>query len=202
MKLIFLDFDGVLNSLRSCIAFHGYPFPDPNTWYKFDKVAISLMRKLCKETGAKIVLSTTWRLSMNVDEVKAMFHELGFENAPIIGKTPSYNTRGSYSSYTHFSRGEEIEIWLKAYERKDISPALCDPKSLGEEIEAYAIIDDDADMLKEQLPFFVQTSFIDGLTLASFLDMLRILDPKNKELNDIDRAIVRDRPVHSIADLE
>lgn len=206
MKVIFLDFDGVLNSLRSCIAFHGYPFPESDTWDKFDLVAIGLMKKLCKETGAKIVLSTSWRLCMSVEDVKDMFHELGWIEPPIIGRTPSWGNPKTYSTgymgeTFRQTRGDEINVWLKAYGRGDIAPALCDAEILGQKIDAYVIVDDDHDMLKEQEPFFVQTSFLDGLTLANFISMLKILDPNNKELKDISRSIVNDRPVHGIVEI-
>lgn len=46
------------------------------------------------------------------------------------------------------SRGEQIQAWL------DKHP----------EVTAYAILDDDSDMLPEQLPNFFQTTFDNGLT--------------------------------------
>jgi len=46
------------------------------------------------------------------------------------------------------SRGEEIAAWLKEHP----------------EIDGYAILDDDSDMLIEQLPNFFQTTFETGLT--------------------------------------
>ncbi len=47
-------------------------------------------------------------------------------------------------------RGEEIQAWL------DKHP----------EVERYAILDDDSDMLESQKPNFFQTTFEDGLTEA------------------------------------
>ena len=46
------------------------------------------------------------------------------------------------------SRGEEIQAWLDAHP----------------EVEKYAILDDDTDMLESQLPNFFQTFFHEGLT--------------------------------------
>lgn len=45
-------------------------------------------------------------------------------------------------------RGDEIKAWLDAHP----------------EVEKYAILDDDSDMLKEQMPNFFKTTFDDGLT--------------------------------------
>lgn len=47
------------------------------------------------------------------------------------------------------SRGKEIQAWL------DIHP----------EVDRYAILDDDTDMLPDQLPNFFQTTFDTGLTV-------------------------------------
>lgn len=56
---------------------------------------------------------------------------------PIIDRTPSLVGE----------RGKEIKAWLDAHP----------------EVESYAIVDDDSDMLPEQTPFFVKTSGYDGL---------------------------------------
>lgn len=61
-------------------------------------------------------------------------------NLPITDRTPSLAG----------PRGEEIEAWLSTHP----------------EVECYAILDDDSDMLDEQLPFFVKTTHQDGLTFG------------------------------------
>lgn len=64
-------------------------------------------------------------------------------------------------------RGKEIAAWLD-----------------DKEVERYAIVDDDADMLPEQMPFFVKTTMREGLTfdcadkLATLLG-IRIHDANN-----------------------
>lgn len=47
-------------------------------------------------------------------------------------------------------RGREIAAWLDAHP----------------EVERYAIVDDDADMLPEQMPYFVHTNMREGFTWA------------------------------------
>lgn len=59
---------------------------------------------------------------------------------PIFDRTPSLAG----------PRGDEIAAWLAEHP----------------EVECYAILDDDGDMLDEQRPFFVQTTHQDGLTFA------------------------------------
>jgi hypothetical protein len=40
----------------------------------------------------------------------------------------------------------------------------------------YVIIDDDADMLEEQLPYFIQTRFMVGLTKENVKEAINILN--------------------------
>ena len=99
MKVIFLDFDGVLNSIRSAVAFGGYPWNVNKESLKlFDLVGVALIRKACKEHDYKIILSSTWRKCFP-------FKELGEAlDLPIVDKTPIIALKG---------RGYEIDRWLK-----------------------------------------------------------------------------------------
>ena len=67
---------------------------------------------------------------------------------PIIDRTP--NLLGP--------RGNEIKAWLDKHV----------------EVTHYAIVDDDADMLDYQMPFFVQTSHFEGLTWADYCKLCAI----------------------------
>lgn len=145
MKVLFLDVDGVINSQRTCVAFGGPligGFPhgfDETNMRLFDHAAIGLIRKLCHETGASIVLSSSWRIIHTVHECANGL------DLPIFDQTPSLNHRGRI-------RGEEIMAWLAAHP----------------EVTRYAIVDDDSDMLEAQIPFFVQTDFKEGLSFANY----------------------------------
>lgn len=151
MKILFLDIDGVLNSVRSCHAFKGYPhsfdeFYDYTKPKQFDHVAIALIQNLCEVTGAKIVLSSSWRKLFTVKEVADALR------LPIIDATPD--------SHDGF-RGREIERWL------DLNP----------EVSHYAIVDDDSDMTIEQKNgHFVQTDGFEGLSYANYLALKDILE--------------------------
>lgn len=68
-------------------------------------------------------------------------------------------------------RGEEIAAWLA-----------------GHEVERYAIVDDDPDMLDEQQPFFVHTSHFDGLTYKDAEKMCELL---GTTIHDVLRAVRR-----------
>src|SRR5687767_10572458 len=58
MKIVFLDIDGVLNTRRSCHAQRGRPRP-------FDVDAISALNRVLRQTGARVVMSSTWRIKPN-----------------------------------------------------------------------------------------------------------------------------------------
>ena len=95
MKIIFLDIDGVL-----CL---------PPKWHKneeaFSKQCCKNLTRIVKETGAKIVVSSSWRL--HEDNWKLMLKILRknkFDVKCIIGKTDIVRISSN--------RGQEIEAWL------------------------------------------------------------------------------------------
>lgn len=154
MKVIFLDIDGVLNSHRSAKALGGMPFPGRSKdrdWHLFDPVAVGLLRKVCEETGAVCVLSSSWRMGMDSREMKDLSECLG---VTIIGATKD-------TSYNE-PRGEQIAEWLERHP----------------EVTRYAIIDDDGDMLDEQKEFFAQTSFQEGMMFHHYMRLTHILGMK------------------------
>lgn len=97
-KILFLDIDGVINSTRTAVASGiGYPH-DLESMHLFDPVALSLIRKLCRQGDISVVLSSTWRMHFPYHEVANAL------DLPIIGAT---DTQGRL-------RGEEIQRWLDA----------------------------------------------------------------------------------------
>lgn len=155
MKIIFLDIDGVLNSVKTSVAHGGYPTALEHS-EAFDWVAIKLLQRLCDSSGAQIVLSSAWRLWFDFADVGKAF------GLPIIDGTPSF--RGS--------RGHEINYWLQGHP----------------EVQCYAILDDDPDMLPAQQAHFVQTSGFDGMTWGCYVRLCAILgephyagEPRNRD---------------------
>jgi len=107
--IIFLDIDGVLNSEEYCISLGkgGRLGIDPEKVKIFDRII--------EETGADIVLSSSWRLSEDLRE------EVRNDVGEFIGITPR-----SYSGF----RGNEVYSWLLSNDKLDVR---------------YAILDDDSD---------------------------------------------------------
>lgn len=156
MKVIFLDIDGVLNSTRSCIAFGGYPWPDSN-WEWFDMVAVRLLRKLIKETGSKVVLSSSWRTTLAGDRWNQLQNFLGISFLD--------RTRSDIMSY---NRGDEIQQWIN---------------DCKEEVDAYVIIDDmePSTFHKHQQPNFIHVNHEDGFSYDNFYQAAKILGVEDNE---------------------
>ena len=135
-KVIFLDIDGVLNSEE------GFERNKGTNWNMLDPILVERFNRLVEETGAKVVLSSSWRL--DTDWYEKMLK--GGLKCTFLGRTPRM-PRPVGTSAEYAERGKEILEWLS------INP-------YG--VSAYAIIDDDPDFLPDQ-PLF-RTSFKTGLT--------------------------------------
>ena len=103
MKVIFLDFDGVMDTgyyFAALIREHKPRFDSYGM--VFDPYCIENLRKIIDKTGAKIVVSSTWKDSMYSEEILEMWHN---RNLPgiVIGTTPTYDNK---------ARGYEIDTWL------------------------------------------------------------------------------------------
>lgn len=122
MKVIFLDFDGVITT--------------PLRW-KMNAKNIRCVKKIVDNTGAKIVVSSSWRYK-TLDETKK--HILKWKRRCPHNKSVFWLVDNIYDQ-TSFagSRGDEIQSWLDNHE-----------------VEDYVIIDDEGTMLDSQLFHFVQ----------------------------------------------
>lgn len=97
MKIIFLDIDGVLNSDD---FFEGTANSDlQGIEREIDVEKIKLLKKAIDETGAKIVLSSSWRYMKKVQDLKELLSQYGIS---ITGST----------SFIEGKRGLEINQWL------------------------------------------------------------------------------------------
>ena len=133
MKVIFLDVDGVLNCISSkskCGAFVGV-----------DGKRVKLLRQIVEETGAVIVLSSTWkdgweRVDKEYQDSSADYldRKLKREMLRIFDKTRDEGE----------NRGEGILRWMK-----------------NREIEKFIILDDnDYDFAEQGLsPYHIKTEF-------------------------------------------
>lgn len=141
MKIVFLDLDGVLNSI-AWYARRGPHAPEQDYFaYAIDPACMARLNRLCAQTGARIVFSSTWRKGVSLPRLQTAFAGVGCA-ARIIGKTPELHGE---------TRGTEIAAWLTIHRAgRDTT---------------FVILDDDADMglLSVRL---IQTDRATGLTDA------------------------------------
>jgi hypothetical protein len=157
VKIIFLDVDGILNcesAYRSgeC-QYQEWVWEDGSKdhYQRFCSWSKELLNKLIEETGAKIVISSTWRHS-GIDFMKKVW-ELEGMSGEIIGITPSMRTNG-----ITIPRGMEIKYFLEedlGFHHINWSEEEQQQVMDKSGVENYIIIDDDSDMLYGQRNHFV-----------------------------------------------
>ena len=147
MKVIFLDVDGVLNTQFSesrCCGFIG-----------IDDSKVKLLKEIVDATGAKIILSSSWRYGWERDEESCdqlaiyMNKKLANRQLHILDKTKEY-MKSDDKNVKYCDRGSEIKEWLSRHPN----------------IDKWVVLDDDIfdDYEREGImPHLVKTSFYDDL---------------------------------------
>lgn len=70
MNIVFLDFDGVIVNPATCQK--NGDTEEPYTF--FDKDSCDLVKKLCEESNARIVISSSWRLHHSQDAIQSILN--------------------------------------------------------------------------------------------------------------------------------
>jgi hypothetical protein len=201
MKVIFLDIDGVMNSQVFYRQRHARRWRKPiNWWYDLKYYAKKLLRikskgisladykapdshytfewqfkrlkeetcpekwswlsEWCNETDTKICVSSVWKHHFGTRDYKSTpekwedaFVKLGFKPGTYVGITGQRRTL----------RGQEIQEWL------DKHP----------EVEDYAILDDDSDMMDHQFKHFHHCDSWFGMSPNHLYRIGRHFDKKN-----------------------
>ena len=132
MKIIFLDVDGVLNT-ANLIETMGINAIGDHFLERLDKII--------SETGAEIVLSSTWRLIPNAKNV--LEDKLSSKGMFLLDSTVELR-----KNFSPEPRSKEIAEWLIRHP----------------EVEKFAIIDDGEDAGTYFPSSFFLTTFEEGLT--------------------------------------
>lgn len=98
MKVIFLDIDGVMNGLES------RPLDRQGLVSFLEPANVAVLNDIIARTGAVVVVSSTWRLSMSWESLKAAFRAAGC-TAELIDRTPDLDAG---------DRQLEVMAWLAA----------------------------------------------------------------------------------------
>ena len=175
MKVLFLDIDGVLNS-ENWFGYRLYCIKnnmfnevmnfvntnDERIKHKLSMIddrAIANLNRIIEETGCKVVLSSSWRSCVEAENTltEYILKLKGFKYE-FYDVTP----RLWFKDFS-IRRGEEIQLWM-------------DKESEKHEIESFAILDDDSDMLPEQMNNFIQIDGQVGLTDRDVFAAIEILN--------------------------
>ena len=130
MKALFLDIDGVLNS-------DAYDrVRDWNILSNIDETRLPLLKKIIDQTGAEIVLTSSWRNHWDNDPskrdesgvyIQTLFEKYGLN---IFGKTEDF---GQVTL-----RGQEIKAWIELHDVATF--AILDDYAFGwEDLTQYVV---------------------------------------------------------------
>jgi hypothetical protein len=106
--IVFLDVDGVLNSrrwdARSGAAEEAGPPTERELWERrIDPECVARLDRLLQRTGAVVVVSSSWRKRLPLNEIVPILEARGFRGR-IVGATATEDNTAS--------RGAEITRWL------------------------------------------------------------------------------------------
>ena len=149
-KIIFLDFDGVLNTeyYQGLLQFQGKQQRDEYGAI-FAPGAIRQLKRIVEDTAAEIVISSSWK-SLGLAKLQELWMK---RNLPgrVIDITPAISDN---------NKGKEIAEWLSKYGIHDTR---------------YVIIDDEEVALGSQVQYFIWTNPCEGLTEEPADIAIRIL---------------------------
>lgn len=159
MKIIFLDFDGVICNPSYCIAMgnHGlFTLLEPRSCL--------LVKKLAQVTGSQIVLSSSWRILMDsrrhcADLLDSVAYGLG----ELI-----YKDDQRWRTFVGKDRQQEIKGWIHWFQMEQ-----------DEELESFVVLDDCHLTGGDHDPFIydrmVKTDKYDGFGYGNYIDAEAIL---------------------------
>lgn len=164
-KYIFLDIDGVLNTVSSISSSENIWLSSPKNpeldlvfghmIYQIEEEKVDLLNQIVKETSAKIIISSTWRLLFKLDDLISLLKFKGLIGE-IVGVTPNGLLNREWGK--RILRSEEIYAYLLENNLQN---------------NQFVIIDDDDDAGISFEDKFVKT--IDGLTLDNVDQVINIL---------------------------
>lgn len=132
-KIIFLDIDGVLAPYRTLNEYQyccEHYINEPYGVLKFDAECVSNLNSLIVRSGAKIVVSSSWRCAVPIEHMGRMLEDQG-----VICEFLDY------TPYSDDGRADEIKKWLS-----------------GKDIKHFVIIDDTPYEWGDLSAFWVQTN--------------------------------------------
>ena len=167
-KILFLDFDGVLNTenYQARLRSRGLP-----TWDGygplFDPEAVDNLRKILDLTDAGVVICSSWKLE-GLDRMRALWRDRRLPGK-VTDITPDALFHADIltidlddpDTFKQLAgKGNEVRLWLGRH-----------PDDVR-----YAILDDVPDFLPCQTPFYVMTAPRTGITPEDAMKVIEILN--------------------------
>lgn len=178
-RVIFLDIDGVLNSMEWYGKYYfRHRYRGDRITKSFDPAAVKRLNYIVAKTGAVVVVSSTWRMGKSVDDLRRILHSVGGDFL-VTGKT---------ARYVH----EEVVIPRGVEIKEYYGEAFNYPSFFSKhpsKLKGYLILDDDGDMLYEQRNNFLKLDNRYGLTDT---DVPKAIDILMRELPEVEKPYVPD----------
>ena len=155
MKVIFLDIDGVLNTSET-FKIREQIEKETGIWkIEIDEFRVEYLKQIIDETGAKVVLGSTWKKDLeNVDDKIVPIHEKGVGLLNILNKH-GIELYDILKKGYDLSREDLITIWLNEHPN----------------VESFIIIDDETTHLNRFIgKELIKTSFLDDGVMLKNMD--------------------------------
>lgn len=161
-KILFLDFDGVLNTNSFLKAVHTKAKEEGRKCLPIEDIdpsKVSILNRIIKETSAVIVLSTSWREIFGAADTADFLFNSGFEGR-IIGSTPNHVEITRKMSLVT-PRWLEIHHWIMANKDKISKFAIVDDLSSAGGVNANLNFGRGLDIhIDKQIVSQIQASFV------------------------------------------
>lgn len=162
MKVIFLDIDGVVNCSDTKER-------SPSKAIGVEQSKIALVKQIIEATGAKLILSSTWRIGWFYEETGS--HDRDEQDWHYL-RDEFFKQGLWFFDYTPLDksrhRGTEIQTWLDKWE---------------DEIDSYIVIDDSMyDIWEMHEGHLIETSFGYGIQDEHVKQAIELLGKKEMDL--------------------
>lgn len=140
MKVIFLDFDGVV----VCLPTHYEDLElgaGPKRAHALNRACVARLNRIIRLTDAKVVVSSTWRRLQPIEYLRGYLRRAGFDG-DVIDTTPILEARQTKDDaliVRAIPRGFEVALWLQWHP----------------EVSSYVVLDDDDDYAPLPVPRWV-----------------------------------------------
>lgn len=170
IKVLFLDIDEVLNSIEYKRTLRDGQWNSLQRYTQLDPAACDRLNTVLTATGAKVVLSSTWRKFIDLEHMQLLLSQRGCR-AQFFGATEAEAIR-SYEDFPHKASYEERMNWCRRFQRgREVKRWVQEYKN----VVSFAVVDDgnDFEEVKDRL---VRPSVEKGLEEHHVKNLIALLN--------------------------